>query len=342
MPAGTPRGSSRSPGAASSAGSGLARGGTPASGPRLGVLLLRDPAPARSRAIALARPQSLAGADEVWVRQGAGSWQRLPLLRRQGPTATPVAGSRPGVLVERRRGVIGEVAVVTLEAEEPIAARIVVAGRTTSTRAGYFASEVTLRVPLGPEPPARLPVEWWGLDGRPQRLLVDLEAPPDRSIRATPVDWRPASQAVLEEFAGRSWLVLETSAPVRLEIRAPARSSRRSSGGGAFLARGGSGTPGRTGTGGLDLHSGMAGGDWTGLQACLQCHPKAADHGASHPLVQARSGGGYALPEELPLGSRGQILCSTCHEPHGSGGHTFLARLDPRRELCIQCHVEVR
>jgi predicted CXXCH cytochrome family protein len=71
----------------------------------------------------------------------------------------------------------------------------------------------------------------------------------------------------------------------------------------------------------------------TGMQCCLDCHPPSV-WVVSHPV-------GVRLPASmqncrLPLGQGGEIICATCHDPHGSR-QAYILRQDQDR-LCRSCH----
>lgn len=74
---------------------------------------------------------------------------------------------------------------------------------------------------------------------------------------------------------------------------------------------------------------------------CRDCH-SVAD--ASHHPVVGRKGG--ELPEELPLGARGEVICSTCHDVHLKGAPAALlrgfdsGRYAVRMDMCLDCHGE--
>lgn len=73
----------------------------------------------------------------------------------------------------------------------------------------------------------------------------------------------------------------------------------------------------------------------SGIESCYECHPK-EKLGVTHP-VGVRLKPGMKKNRDLPLGERETILCTTCHNPHGSK-EKYLARKDWKRELCISCH----
>ena len=77
--------------------------------------------------------------------------------------------------------------------------------------------------------------------------------------------------------------------------------------------------------------------DDIGINVCYSCHTK-KNLGISHPVgvYPTRE---IRIPEELPKGSFGQILCLTCHTPHGSD-EEYLGRKPVSAQLCIACHGE--
>jgi predicted CXXCH cytochrome family protein len=75
--------------------------------------------------------------------------------------------------------------------------------------------------------------------------------------------------------------------------------------------------------------------DDMGIRACYSCHlPERL--GISHP-VGIYPSGKIRIPETLPTGSLGQLLCITCHHPHG-GNEEYLGRKPVSAQLCITCH----
>ena len=71
----------------------------------------------------------------------------------------------------------------------------------------------------------------------------------------------------------------------------------------------------------------------TGTQCCRDCHPPDV-WVVSHPV-------GVRLPPamqgcRLPLGPGNEIICATCHDPHGSR-EAYLLRKD-QDQLCRSCH----
>jgi predicted CXXCH cytochrome family protein len=88
-------------------------------------------------------------------------------------------------------------------------------------------------------------------------------------------------------------------------------------------------------TGKAFVHPSLKTKEKTGVESCYGCHPK-EKLGLSHPVkVSLRLG--MKKPMDLPLGEREDVLCTTCHDPHG-GNQKYLVRKDRKRELCISCH----
>jgi len=73
--------------------------------------------------------------------------------------------------------------------------------------------------------------------------------------------------------------------------------------------------------------------NWSGIDACYQCHKKSM-LGVSHPVgVPLKPN--MALKNDLPLAA-GVMTCATCHNPHGS---PYPYRLRKYGEaLCLSCH----
>ncbi len=72
---------------------------------------------------------------------------------------------------------------------------------------------------------------------------------------------------------------------------------------------------------------------------CRDCHPVAdASH---HPVVKRT---GRELPEGLPLGAGGEVICSTCHDVHLKKAPVALlrgfdtGRYSVRMDMCLDCH----
>ncbi|RMH04734.1 MAG: hypothetical protein D6702_02465 [Planctomycetota bacterium] len=315
-------------------------------------LLLRDPAPARHRGAAV-DPALLDRAEYVWVRVGRDPWQMVPLERGDRPVAE--ASREPRIEVERRQSALGVVAVVHLTADGPIGARVAWGGRASGTGDRYYSSELSLRLPLGHEPPETLPVEVWSHDGGRSIHEVRIADASAHLGTSGPVAPLVRANLVVASTGGDGWLEILTPDPVRLEVRAPApaeieaeRAAReRESGGGQVrfadlaedLPAAATGTAGRPGK---VPHPDLAPLEYAGTTACLSCHPGANAHGSSHPLVRPKTTGGYAWPTDLPLGRDGRMQCITCHQPHGTDEFAFHTRKDGRRDLCISCHAEVR
>ncbi len=310
------------------------------------LLLHQDAEATTGRAFAVA-PELIAGADFVWVRENGGKWQKV--LLEVGAEGFSPREPKVDVDAELRPSALGGVALLELRSDSPVAAIVDLPGQRDGGRPVSFTNDQHLRVVLGPDRADSIPVEIHTPDGRRRTIDVQLA---DASAR---LEERPlAARAYLVAGSSASGMLeLWTPEPRRLEVRAPAegetalelpgpalgrKSSAASDRASVPVAR--TGRPG----GGLELqmHQNNAPLEYAGLTACLQCHPKAADPGGSHPLVRMRSGNGMALPQDLPMGRGGAMLCSTCHDPHGDTEFRQHMRMDPDRELCIQCHVEVR
>jgi predicted CXXCH cytochrome family protein len=72
-----------------------------------------------------------------------------------------------------------------------------------------------------------------------------------------------------------------------------------------------------------------------GIDVCYKCHT-IEKLGVSHP-VGIYSSEKIQIPEVLPTGSEGQLLCITCHFPHGSD-EEYRGRKPVSFQLCIACH----
>jgi predicted CXXCH cytochrome family protein len=72
---------------------------------------------------------------------------------------------------------------------------------------------------------------------------------------------------------------------------------------------------------------------------CTRCHRY--DRKQAHPVEVEPT---LSVPAGWPLGQRGRLVCSTCHDPHvpvgsGRGGSAFLLRADSvGEEFCLRCH----
>lgn len=314
---------------------GAARDTAPAPAERR--LLLRDLEPTQSRILRLG-PDDLGGADFVWIRQDGGIWRQVPVAN--GTLSRAAAEAEPDLeLAARlRKGVIGSTAVITVRAGSPVAAAVQYNGERAATAPGYFAQSHSLLVPVGADRPTSIPVtiEFPGGGVRSVDVRVaDASARPNGDA-AAPFEIRATLVAGTRDGG---FLELWTAQPCLLEVSAPAAGER-------LLAESPSATAAaaaeRNDPGARGLHPAAAPLEHAGLAACLSCHPGAATKGASHPLGRMRAGGGYALPENLPMGDGGQILCVTCHDPHGGTAFRQQMRMDPDRELCIECHVDLR
>jgi predicted CXXCH cytochrome family protein len=62
-----------------------------------------------------------------------------------------------------------------------------------------------------------------------------------------------------------------------------------------------------------------------------------------HPVditYPTKTGYVAAPPATLPL-SGGNVMCTTCHDPHDNGGFPFMLRADPTASaICSACHVK--
>ncbi|VAV85375.1 hypothetical protein MNBD_DELTA01-1301 [hydrothermal vent metagenome] len=76
----------------------------------------------------------------------------------------------------------------------------------------------------------------------------------------------------------------------------------------------------------------------TGLVSCQECHSGDEHMSASHPFGEVDWSKGAIKAKELPLGDGSQMMCSTCHESHGSN-HGFMLRKS-EEDLCSACHQE--
>ena len=72
-----------------------------------------------------------------------------------------------------------------------------------------------------------------------------------------------------------------------------------------------------------------------GTSVCYKCHTK-EKLGVSHPVGVFPSEK-IQIPDVLPKGTEGQLLCISCHCPHGSD-EEYLGRKPVSAQLCIACH----
>jgi predicted CXXCH cytochrome family protein len=72
-----------------------------------------------------------------------------------------------------------------------------------------------------------------------------------------------------------------------------------------------------------------------GIDICYKCHLM-EKLGVSHP-VGIYPSGKIRVPEVLPTGTEGRLLCITCHSPHGSD-EEYIGRKPVSAQLCIACH----
>jgi len=72
---------------------------------------------------------------------------------------------------------------------------------------------------------------------------------------------------------------------------------------------------------------------------CRTCHPEEEAH--HHPVNRKTE---RTLPEGLPAGLGGEVICSTCHDVHLPGGQAYLlrgfdtGRYRVRMDMCLDCH----
>lgn len=66
------------------------------------------------------------------------------------------------------------------------------------------------------------------------------------------------------------------------------------------------------------------------IELCTSCHPaNVGDHKVGVVL--------RVLPVGLPLGTNNEVICITCHEPHGKGDINKLLRKS-MTDVCQSCH----
>ncbi|HEY4707292.1 MAG TPA: cytochrome c3 family protein [Thermodesulfobacteriota bacterium] len=72
------------------------------------------------------------------------------------------------------------------------------------------------------------------------------------------------------------------------------------------------------------------------MTTCARCHPgNIGNHPVTrHPLGQVPRIG---IPVSLPLTEEGEMVCYTCHEPHGKTRHPHMLRVEYLK-LCASCH----
>lgn len=99
-------------------------------------------------------------------------------------------------------------------------------------------------------------------------------------------------------------------------------------------------------TGCLDCHMGLPFKDAPNRfhdssdEVCIRCH-RISETAVSHPVGVKP---GHKLPVDMPLNSRGEIMCITCHTYHTSilipslKKKAFLRRTVADRMFCISCH----
>ncbi len=77
------------------------------------------------------------------------------------------------------------------------------------------------------------------------------------------------------------------------------------------------------------------------VAVCRDCHEASVT--SHHPVVQKTE---RKLPEGLPLGPGGEVICSTCHDVHLKVRVTVLlrgfdtGRYSVRMDMCLDCHAE--
>lgn len=69
----------------------------------------------------------------------------------------------------------------------------------------------------------------------------------------------------------------------------------------------------------------------TEINLCRSCHPAANDHPVD--MIPKRA----SVPKELPLDKEGKVVCSTCHDSHGTTKFPKLLRANSQ-VLCTKCH----
>ncbi|VAW37244.1 hypothetical protein MNBD_DELTA02-980 [hydrothermal vent metagenome] len=74
----------------------------------------------------------------------------------------------------------------------------------------------------------------------------------------------------------------------------------------------------------------------TGLASCQECHSGDEHMGVSHPLGSVDWDKVAVKFRGLPLGGGSEMMCSTCHESHGSNRGFMLRR--SKEDLCSACH----
>lgn len=72
------------------------------------------------------------------------------------------------------------------------------------------------------------------------------------------------------------------------------------------------------------------------MTTCARCHPgNIGNHPVTrHPLGEVPRIG---IPVSLPLTDEGEMVCYTCHEPHGKAKHPYMLRVEYLK-LCASCH----
>ena len=72
------------------------------------------------------------------------------------------------------------------------------------------------------------------------------------------------------------------------------------------------------------------------MTTCARCHEANIENHpvTRHPLGQVPKIG---IPVSLPLTEEGEMVCYTCHEPHGKTRHPHMLRVEYLK-LCASCH----
>lgn len=72
------------------------------------------------------------------------------------------------------------------------------------------------------------------------------------------------------------------------------------------------------------------------VTTCVRCHP---GNIGNHPVTRHPMGlmTKIRIPASLPLTEDGEMVCYTCHEPHGKARHPRLLRVEYLK-LCASCH----
>lgn len=73
--------------------------------------------------------------------------------------------------------------------------------------------------------------------------------------------------------------------------------------------------------------------DDTEIKLCQRCHPAGNDHPVD--MIPKR----VSVPKDLPLNKEGKVVCSTCHDSHGTTKFPKLLRANSQL-LCTMCHAD--